>query len=207
MIVAQPPADLAPILPLRMETMHIKSLINLAAATISLAGPVSAIAQAESKQTVASAQAFLNMILPGKEYRSAYVVDKVRETEKLSDMTLTIKGRPKLVNVSPIAPCVSNWTYQYPANTRVSIAIRLRGREDHPLSAVPALDGLLGDPQGVHWSTLQNVSASGTFVLLKFASNTSRSEIDLGDASLASRVGKALEFLRVHCDATGGTGF
>ncbi|WP_146204536.1 hypothetical protein [Massilia glaciei] len=180
---------------------------GIATATFLLMASSAAIAQ-ESKQTIASAQQFLNMVLPGRVYSPAYVKEKLKKAQSSSETEMMILGKPTLVNVSARVSCVSNWTFQYPSDTRISVSVRGQGRKYYSLSSsVPELNGIVGDPQGVHWRTLERVTASGTFVILKFRGDSTNSEIDGGDYSLASRVGRALEFLRAHCAETNDTGF
>ena len=66
---------------------------------------------------------------------------------------------------------------------------------------------LIGAPEGMHFGSVRALRRVGTEVRIRLAGNSDDAVLHLDAESTAKRVHDALEYLRLHCDATRATGF
>lgn len=176
------------------------------------------------EQTVENAQKFLSIVLPGNGYMKGGVSTALSAVRgRNADgylMEAEVHGEAKIVDASPVERCRSKLLSDY---SGVEVEMRARRNPGAPVlertrmpiaemapDSFSAQNGGVrrhGNPAGVSWSELKSVRATGDNVFLMFAGNKNESVIYLRSPDLASRVGYALEFLRMQCDAAAGTGF
>jgi len=175
-------------------------------------------------QTVENAQKFLSIVLPGNGYMKGAVSTALSAVNGRDAsgyyMDAQVHGEAKIIDASSVGRCRSKLLSDY---SSVEVELRVRRNPGAPVLerkrmpiAEAAPDGFSaqhggvqrhGDQAGFSWSELKSVRTVGDNVYLMFAGNKSESVIYLRSADLASRVGYALEFLRLQCDAAAGTGF
>lgn len=164
--------------------------------------------QSAPKQTVENAQKFLEITLPGKSYRPAFMQDALTNgARKMGGGVMELSKEAKIIDASIVGRCKSMLRYEYSPSTEL-IATYSGRRETRPLSSVVTdAVGPMGDANGISWTDALSIEAIGSSVYIKWDSSTSRASVDLGAESLAKRVAYAMEFLRINCDKAAATGF
>ena len=171
-----------------------------------LAQPSLGYAQEAPEQTVESAQLFLGKVAgQGHMQMSVYsfgfdcpggggynIVCTVDNGDFHFPPSPIVSARPK-----PSNACVTE------LEARV---VQLKGTPpfelyDNPTVVYREADGMFR----FHWPYITRVSRTGTNVYI--VSSGGRFKITISEEALAARVEYAMEFLRLNCDATAGTGF
>lgn len=171
-----------------------------------------------SEQTPAGAQAFISLL--GQQGRFTIEAKwrsdaKWNQFEELS-VTCDSVTSLNLRNCSPRQP--PSWQrIQYPAYA-AEAAEPLDGNcrtliwADLPNAATltgdtAVLQGAVTPPFMIDWSAVSQVEQSGQFIVVSTPWPQPQFRFDAGDDPLGARLAFAMEFLRVHCDPTTGTGF
>lgn len=158
------------------------------------------------ERTVASAQAFLEQILPGNRYVSTPMTEMLAKAKR-ENLRGSFEPLPQIYEAQPVAHCVTRlladvsptWFIVLdPQDSWNGVEASLEALLDSPV---------IGNPDGMHFGSIRALARFGSRVNLRFAGNSDDAVLHLDAAETAERVHQALEFLRVQCDATRETGF
>jgi len=168
------------------------------------------------EQTIEGAQKFLSMALPGNPYQSpffttafeawgsserqykysgaapvteAVVAGHCRTTIRHDITGLFVQTRQRLYDISE----QGRWSYWNHLPT-------------HNFYPAERVSGAIASDE-ISWADVKEVKANGAQVLFLQNGHNHHTALNLGAADMAARVAYAMEFLRVSCDKTAGTGF
>lgn len=157
-------------------------------------------------RSIASAQAFLQQMLPGNRYVSTPMAE-IHARARNEGVRASFDPLPVIVEADPVEPCVSRLRADASGTW-----LLLRNPQDYDdATDAPLADllggPLIGDPEGMHFGSVRALRRVGTEVRIRLAGNSDDAVLHLDAESTAKRVHDALEYLRLHCDATRATGF
>lgn len=157
-------------------------------------------------RTIASAQDFLEQVLPGNHYISTPMAEMVAKARR-DGLRGSFEPLPLIFEAEPVAPCVTR--LRADVSPTWFVVLNPQDEWDGAEASVEALLGgpWIGNPDGMHFGSIRALRRSGSRLHIRFAGNADDAELHLDAAETAARVHEALEFLRLHCDATRRTGF
>ncbi len=158
-----------------------------------------------SNQTVESAQKFLAITLPEKDFLPGSLQAQFKQIARSNSDSSRVYEYGKILDASPINRCVSKWSYSTDG---------LKVRIDHknrflvkPLNVLkPDLKTVTND-NGIDWGEVLSVRQDKQIVEILFSSKEETSKINLASDDLATRVAFAIKYLQHHCDKASETGF
>lgn len=155
---------------------------------------------------MASAQAFLDQVLPGNRYVSTPMTEMLTQARR-ERLRAHFSPLPLVFEARPVAPCVTR--LRADVSPTWFVVTNPQDPDDAVEAPVEAFMGgpVIGDPDGMHFGSIRELHRSGSQVRIRFAGNSDDAVLHLDAGETAGRVYEALEFLRVHCDATRDTGF
>lgn len=174
------------------------------------------------EQTVENAQKFLSMTLPGNGYMAGSLRSAFKKTVDIANrkgqgyVEYSIGGEAKIVDADAVSRCTSKILSDYSGVTvnyvvkrsyYGSVVSRRTDKLTEALSKTFSQSTIIGRPDGFSWSEIKFVRSDGGNVDLLFSENEIASTIYLRSEDLAKRVAFAMEFLRISCDKSAGTGF
>lgn len=183
--------------------------LAFAAAAMAMAMTMTVAAEpgdATATRSVESAQAFLAMTLPGNHYVStpmAEMLDRARQ----EGLRGRFEPKPRIIDAAPVSTCVSR--LRADVSQAWFVVHNPQDAWDASEASVEELLGgpVIGDPAGMHFGSIRALRRTGDEVHVRFAGNRTDAVLLLDSGETAARVHDALEFLRIHCDASRATGF
>lgn len=157
-------------------------------------------------RSVASAQQFLQQVLPGNRYLSTPMSEALA-TARREQLQAQFQPLPVIIEAEPLARCVTRLRADASATTLV-----LRNPHDsYDQSQASAAELLgsewIGNPDGMQFGSIRQLGQRGNQVLMRLAGNEQDAVLHLEGTEIATRVLQALEYLREQCDSTRATGF
>lgn len=157
-------------------------------------------------RSIASAQDFLHQVLPGNRYISTPMAEMLAKARR-ENLRGSFDPLPVIVEAVPVASCVSRLRADV-APTWLVVRNPQDGWDTTEAPVEELLgERLIGNPDGMHFGSVRAVRRAGAEVHVRFAGNSDDAVLYLDAVQTAERVHGALEFLRLHCDATRATGF
>jgi len=176
--------------------------------TVSMGGHALAGEQdtAADVRSVASAQQFLQQVLPGNRYLSTPMNEALAAARR-ERLQAQFQPLPVIIEAEPLARCVTRLRADASATTLV-----LRNPHDSYDQSQASAAELLGsewidNPDGMQFGSIRQLGQRGNQVFMRLAGNEQDAVLHLEGTEIASRVLQALEYLREQCDSTRATGF
>lgn len=196
-----------------------KTLLGIAL----IVAPLPLLAQS-GEQTVENAQKFLSLTLPGNGYVPGTLVRLIEPSSNRYASKFRYQGKGRITEVLSPAHCRTAIWYDISGiSVEVNDGMDANFREvvghwkrdatwfSRVLSPREFTGGqVAGDPAGFSWSDVKEVKVpdGSTAVYLLFNDGIHQyTKVELGAKDMATRVGYAMEFLRMSCDKAAGTGF
>lgn len=176
-------------------------LLAIMLAPVAVAQPPAPIG-VDAARSVDSAQQFLQQVLPGNGYAST-PMSQMLAAARREQLRGHFEPLPVITRADPLRACVS--VLLADAGDSWFIVRNPHDSGDVSEAAVADLfggDGLIGNPEGLHFGDIRALSQSGNRVQMRLAGNRDDAVLHLEGEQAASRVLAALQYLQQTCDSS-----